>query len=88
MPSAQVHGERERYLDEPYPEGESWRQAVARAGRFLPDLREFSKGSPLRVLVIGHIATRWALDYFLKEIPLENLARAEFEWQEGWEYRL
>jgi 2,3-bisphosphoglycerate-dependent phosphoglycerate mutase len=88
MPAAQVHGERELYLDEPYPVGESWRQAVARVGRFLPDLHEFSKGSPLRVLVIGHVATRWALDHFLNGVMLEDMVHADFAWREGWEYAM
>jgi hypothetical protein len=38
--------------------------------------------------VIGHVATRWGLDHFLNGIPLEDLDRAEFHWQEGWEYVL
>lgn len=36
--AAQVHGERRRYLTLPYPGGESWEQAIHRAGRFLGDL--------------------------------------------------
>ena len=39
-----------------------------------------------RILVIGHIATRWALDHYLDGVPLEFLANEEFAWQEGWEY--
>ena len=35
---ALVHAERLRFLDEPYPAGESWRQAIDRVGRFIADL--------------------------------------------------
>jgi 2,3-bisphosphoglycerate-dependent phosphoglycerate mutase len=86
LPAAQVHGDRAHYLDQPYPGGESWRQAVARVGRFLDDLPLRWQGA--RVLVIGHVATRWAFEHFLNGIPLEELARVDFAWQEGWEYRL
>ena len=81
-----LHRERLRFLDTPYPQGESWRQAVERVGRFLPDL--FPQWEGARVLIIGHVATRWAFDHLLNGISLENLATAQFDWREGWEYRL
>ncbi len=34
----QLHRDRLRYLDTPYPSGESWRQVIERVGGFLPDL--------------------------------------------------
>ena len=73
-------------LDVPFPGGESWRQAVRRVGGFLTDLP--SRWSGRRVLVIGHVATRWALDHYLGHVSLEALAEAEFDWREGWEYRI
>jgi 2,3-bisphosphoglycerate-dependent phosphoglycerate mutase len=81
-----VHGDRMNYLDTPYPGGESWRQAVERVGRFVGDLPLRWQGR--RVLVIGHVATRWALEHYLNGVPLEELVDAPFEWQEGWEYRV
>jgi broad specificity phosphatase PhoE len=37
--AAEVHvRDRRRYVDHPYPGGESWRQATARVARFLEDL--------------------------------------------------
>lgn len=84
MPTAELHGHRGRHLDEPYPGGESWRQAVVRVGRFLDDLPLRWDGG--RVVVIGHTATRWALDHLLGGTPLEDLVDADFAWQEGWEY--
>jgi broad specificity phosphatase PhoE len=78
--------DRREFLDSPYPGGESWRQAVARVGRFLDDLRSGWDGA--RVCVIGHVATRWALDHFVDGTALEDLVGADFAWQEGWEYRL
>jgi 2,3-bisphosphoglycerate-dependent phosphoglycerate mutase len=86
MPAAELHAGRREHLDRPYPGGESWRQAVARVGRFLGDLSLRWNGQ--RILLIGHVATRWGLDHFIGGIPLEDLVEQDFAWQEGWEYRL
>jgi alpha-ribazole phosphatase/probable phosphoglycerate mutase len=86
MPVAELHSGRLGHLDRPYPGGESWRQAVARVGRFLGDLPPRWSGQ--RVLVIGHVATRWGLDHFIDGTPLEQLAGQDFAWREGWEYLL
>jgi 2,3-bisphosphoglycerate-dependent phosphoglycerate mutase len=40
------------------------------------------------VLVVGHVATRWALEHYLNHKALEELIEAEFHWQAGWEYFL
>jgi 2,3-bisphosphoglycerate-dependent phosphoglycerate mutase len=84
MPTADVHANRARYLDRPYPRGESWRQATNRIGRFVADLP--LRWSGQRVLVIGHVATRWGLEVALLGTPLEDLVDREFGWQPGWEY--
>jgi 2,3-bisphosphoglycerate-dependent phosphoglycerate mutase len=84
--AGELHRDRRQYLDVPYPGGESWRQAVTRVGRFLPDLRLRWEGA--RVLVIGHRATHYAFDHLLAGVPLEELIAIDFVWREGWEYRL
>ena len=82
MPRTVLDEQRVRRVDEPWPGGESWRQAVARVSSFLDEVR----GE--RVLVIGHVATRWALDHRVNGRSLEDLAAEEFDWREGWEYEL
>ena len=84
--AAQVHRDRRKYLDLPYPGGESCRQAAERVGRFLSDLPLRWDGQ--RILVVGHAATRWGLEHFLNGRDLEAVITADFAWQEGWEYRL
>ena len=84
--SAKVHGDRSRHFDAPYPGGESWRDAIRRVGLFLDDVP--LRWGNTRVLVIGHVATRWAFEHLLNGVPLEHLAAAEFAWREGWEFRL
>jgi hypothetical protein len=38
------------------------------------------------VLVIGHSATRWALDHLLSGRALEELVDAPVDWRPGWYY--
>jgi broad specificity phosphatase PhoE len=86
MPRSQLDRERRLRLDEPFPGGESWREAVERVAPFLDELVKERQGQ--RVLLIGHVATRWALDHLVNGRPLEDLIDAPFDWQEGWEYTL
>ncbi len=86
MPVTELQAGLREHLDRPYPGGESWRQAIGRVGRFLGDLPLRWDGQ--RVLVIGHVATRWGLDHFIGGARLEDLAAQDFAWQEGWEYRV
>jgi 2,3-bisphosphoglycerate-dependent phosphoglycerate mutase len=85
-PAGQHARDRGDFLDVPYPGGESWREATGRVGRFLEDLPTRWEGA--RVLIIGHMATRWALDHHLAGEILEDLINADFGWREGWEYTL
>ncbi|WP_430788707.1 histidine phosphatase family protein [Actinoplanes sp. G11-F43] len=86
MPATELHRTRAGHLDVPYPGGESWRQAVERVGGFLAGVP--SRWAGRRILVIGHVSTRWALDHLVDGVPLEQLMAADFGWREGWEYRL
>lgn len=84
-PTSEVQGRRLDHLDVPYPGGESWRQAIERNLRVLPDLRLRWDGA--RVLLIGHGATRHALRMHFEGLTLEDVFGTEDTWQPGWEYR-
>jgi 2,3-bisphosphoglycerate-dependent phosphoglycerate mutase len=84
--TSEVHDDRRRWLDVAYPGGESWRQAVTRVAGFLDDVPTRWDGQ--RILVVGHVATRLALDHHLDGVPLEDLIEVPFGWRAGWEYRL
>lgn len=86
MPVAQLVSERRRHIDQPYPDGQSYRQVVAQTRDFLAELAATWDGS--RVVVIAHSANRWALDHLLTGAALEDLVDAPFGWQEGWRYVL
>jgi broad specificity phosphatase PhoE len=77
---------RREHLDHAYPGGESWRGATQRVGRFLDDL--CLRWTSSRILVIGHVATRWGLEHYLNGVSLEELVSQRFDWQTGWEYTL
>src|SRR5262249_43436940 len=82
MPVTQLEAERRQHIDAPYPSGESYRQVVDRVATFLADLARNREGA--RILVIGHSATRWALDHLLTGVALEHLVSAPFDWRPGW----
>lgn len=83
-PVATIERERRGRVDTAFPGGESYREAVARVAGVLDDLRRGRPGR--RILLIGHTATRWALDHLLDGKPLEELVGEPFDWREGWEY--
>jgi len=84
MPVSVLDRERPLRVDDPFPGGESYRDVVARVGAFLADLHPEFEGA--RVLLIGHSATRWALDHLLDGGDLARLVAAPFAWREGWSY--
>jgi alpha-ribazole phosphatase/probable phosphoglycerate mutase len=85
-PADAIAAERAQRVDVPFPGGESYRDAVARVASFLDDCPDGCAGE--RVLLIGHTATRWALDHLLDGRPLEQVVAAPFDWREGWEFDL
>ena len=86
MPVGQLEQERARRIDEPFPDGQSYRDVVDLTRSLLTDLAAAHQGQ--RVLLIAHSANRWAMQHLLDGIPLEQLVSAEFAWQEGWEFTL
>jgi alpha-ribazole phosphatase/probable phosphoglycerate mutase len=84
--AARVAAESTNRIDERFPGGESWRDALDRVDRCLDDLRDRWNGSC--VLVIGHVATRLALERRAFGSTLEELLARPFEWREGWRYEL
>jgi 2,3-bisphosphoglycerate-dependent phosphoglycerate mutase len=86
MPTARLREEVPRRLDTPYPGGESYRDVVERVREFLDELPPELDGK--RVVLIGHAATRWALQHLLEGVRLEDVVGAPFDWQPGWEYVL
>ena len=86
MPVSWLERERAQRIRRPFPGGESYLQVVGRVAGFLEELACDWEGA--RVLLVGHSATRWALDHLLAGTALADLVVAPFGWQEGWAYAL
>lgn len=85
-PVARLATLRRHHLDRPFPNGESYRQVVARTAGFLADLVRHFDGRT--VVVIAHSANRWALDVLVHGRSLEDVVETRFTWQPGWRYRV
>jgi 2,3-bisphosphoglycerate-dependent phosphoglycerate mutase len=75
-----------QHLDQPHPPGESWREAVQRVAGSLDEFPDRWRGR--RVLLVGHVATRWGLDVTLAGRASEDLMGEPVGWQPCWEYTL
>ena len=69
----------------PFPNGESYEQAMVRTQEFYNELKE--KYSNKTILVVGHRATQYGLDTLTGK-TLEECLTFPFSWQPYWEYNL
>lgn len=86
--TAQIDEEFPRRITEPFPNGESLLTVVQRVGAFLRDvLREYDGKM---IVVIGHRATRYGLEYWCGDASLEEIVHAPWEWREIpiWRYEV
>ena len=85
-PSEEVDIEKPKKISEPFPNGESYEQCAERMKYFLQDLLKNYDGKT--VMIIGHRATQYSLEYLINGIPLEKIIPAPWKWQPGWIYEL
>lgn len=85
-PESEVTGKRVEYVSKPFPNGESYEQAVQRVKSFLQGLLENYDGK--KVLIIGHRATQYGLEHWINKKPLLEIIGASWAWQPGWEYNV
>lgn len=85
-PAADIERQRRRRVDSPFPHGQSYRRVAAAVRTLLEELAAEPSGE--RILLVGHAATRYALDHLLTGRPLETAVVGPFSWRPGWEYRL
>jgi broad specificity phosphatase PhoE len=86
MHVANLARQRNRRITKRFPRGECYLDVIERMTSFLTELHR--DWDDHLVLVVGHSATRWALDHLLDGRPLEQLVDEPFDWREGWHYRL
>jgi broad specificity phosphatase PhoE len=85
-PAEQIHAQRPARVHEPFPNGESLHHVALRVQSFLDDLARDWDGK--RVVIIGHSATKLALDNLLGGLSLEEATSQTFTWQPGFRYDL
>ena len=85
-PSNIVDPMKKEHIKEPYPNGESYEQAIARTHEFYKEIKE--KHLNKMVLVVGHRATQYGLDTLAGGETIEECLNTPFKWQPYWEYNL
>lgn len=85
-PSEEVDAQKPNRIHEPFPNGESYEQTSIRMKEFIDFLQQNYDGK--RVMIIGHRATQYGLDYWINKLPYEQLVTTKFVWQPGWEYKI
>lgn len=87
-PVAQVEQEFARRIAEPFPNGESMLIVAQRVEAFLRDVLRGYDGKT--IAVIGHRATRYALEYWSGDASLEEIVWVPWEWRDIpiWRYDL
>jgi broad specificity phosphatase PhoE len=84
--AGEVEARRLRYVEEPFPAGESYQQVAARVSAWLEETApRFDDGM---VIAIGHRATFYALEHLLNNRPLREVISAPWRWQPGWTYHV
>lgn len=77
-----------RYIDEPFPNGESYHDVQSRIEDFLYDLKRDYKGQ--HVAIVGHQATQLALEVILNGKTWDRAIAEDWRktgaWQPGWKY--
>jgi broad specificity phosphatase PhoE len=81
-----LHGRRADQLLQPHPAGESWTDAVHRAREGVLDAVERFPGGV--IVVVGHAATRWAVETLAANVALPDLIGSPFRWQPGWRHQI
>ena len=85
-PSNEVDPEKINRIKTPFSNGESYEQTSQRMKEFLKDLIQKYDGHQKNVLIIGHRATQYGLEHWIKGLSLEEIISTPWNWQPGWEY--
>lgn len=85
-PSSEVDPAKIQHISIPFPNGESYEQTCQRMKSFLDDLKKNYSGK--KIMIIGHRATQYGLEHWIKGIFLKDAVAAPWKWQPGWIYQL
>ncbi|GIW66996.1 MAG: alpha-ribazole phosphatase [Candidatus Parcubacteria bacterium] len=74
------------YIEKPFPNGESFKEAIDRVIDFYKELKE--KFHDKTILIVGHRATHYGLEILANKKSIEECLKTPFQWQPYWEYEL
>ena len=83
-PRDEIDLARSAHIDVPWPDGESYEDAVTRHRAAFDAIEQERPGGT--VLVVGHYATWMALEHLANGRTLADVAIEERAWQHGWRY--
>lgn len=82
-PASEIEALKRTAIAIPFPGGESYEDTSRRMLGFLRELRDGE-----RVMVIGHRATQYGLEHWIRGVALAEAVAAPWRWQSGWTYEL
>lgn len=83
---AEIDKRKEESIKTAFPNGESFEDTSARMKSFLQDLlKDYDEKT---IMIIGHRATQYGLDEYVKGMSLRDAVLVPWKWQPGWKYRL
>ena len=85
-PETEVKLDKPNHITEPFPNGESYEQVVARMKDFLEHIKKNYEGKT--VMIIGHRGTQYGLDHLVNGEDLKDAIVKPWKWQPGWKYEL
>lgn len=85
-PNDLITAERPKRIAQPFSHGESYEQCLERMRPLFERLRTDFDGQT--VLIIGHRATFFGVEYFAAGKALEVSTKEHWQWQPGWQYQL
>jgi len=75
-----------KWIKKPFPNGESYEQAITRIHDFYRELKTSCAENV--TLIVGHRATKFGLDTLAGNKTLEECLSTPHKWQPYWEYEL
>ncbi len=85
-PTEEINPQKVEHIFTPFPNGESYEQTFKRMKEFLDNLKKNYDGK--KVMIIGHRATQYGLEHWIKGVSIKNAITTPFKWQPGWTYQL
>lgn len=88
QPSDSFKADMTKFIDEPFPNGESYKDVEKRIADFLEFLKQNYQGK--HIAIVAHQAPQLALDVLLKNKTWEEAIAEDWRntkaWQPGWDY--